>query len=52
MNQLASNLIEIRGMSFTRGERPIFADINMTVPRGKVTAIMGPSGLVKPRCCA
>ncbi|MBE0791511.1 ATP-binding cassette domain-containing protein, partial [Escherichia coli] len=47
MNQLASNLIEIRGMSFTRGERPIFADINMTDPRGKVTAIMGPSGIGK-----
>ncbi|MEY4921659.1 MAG: hypothetical protein RLY17_376 [Pseudomonadota bacterium] len=47
MNPLASNLIEIRGMSFTRGERSIFADINMTVPRGKVTAIMGPSGIGK-----
>lgn len=50
MKQLASNvmnLIEIRGMSFTRGERLIFADINMTVPRGKVTAIMGPSGIGK-----
>ncbi|EEQ06008.1 Uncharacterized ABC transporter ATP-binding protein [Yersinia bercovieri ATCC 43970] len=47
MNQMASNLIEIQGMSFTRGERPIFADINMTVPRGKVTAIMGPSGIGK-----
>lgn len=34
-------------MSFTRGERLIFADINMTVPRGKVTAIMGPSGIGK-----
>lgn len=38
MKQLASNvmnLIEIRGMSFTRGERLIFADINMTVPAAK-----------------
>ncbi len=54
MKQLASNvmnLIEIRGMSFTRGERLIFADINMTVPRGKVTAIMGPSGIGKPHYC-
>lgn len=47
MNQPASNLIEIRGMSFTRGERPIFTDINMTVPKGKISAIMGPSGIGK-----
>ncbi|CNE50335.1 phospholipid ABC transporter ATP-binding protein MlaF [Yersinia nurmii] len=47
MNQPVSNLIEIRGMSFTRGERPIFTDINMTVPKGKITAIMGPSGIGK-----
>jgi phospholipid/cholesterol/gamma-HCH transport system ATP-binding protein len=47
MKHIASNLIEIHGMSFTRGERSIFADINMTVPRGKVTAIMGPSGIGK-----
>ena len=26
-------------------------DISLTVPRGKITAIMGPSGSVKPRCC-
>ncbi|WP_342221518.1 phospholipid ABC transporter ATP-binding protein MlaF [Candidatus Fukatsuia endosymbiont of Tuberolachnus salignus] len=47
MTPLASNLIEIRSMSFTRGGRKIFADIDMTVPRGKITAIMGPSGTGK-----
>ncbi|MGL5800224.1 MAG: phospholipid ABC transporter ATP-binding protein MlaF [Plesiomonas sp.] len=34
-------------MSFFRGERPIFEDINLSVPRGKITAIMGPSGIGK-----
>lgn len=47
MSQTASNLVEIRGLSFRRGERSIFEDITMTVPKGKVTAIMGPSGIGK-----
>ncbi|MCT8342627.1 MULTISPECIES: phospholipid ABC transporter ATP-binding protein MlaF [Photorhabdus] len=47
MNRQTANLIEIRGMYFTRGNRLIFADINLVVPRGKVTAIMGPSGIGK-----
>ncbi|VEA70329.1 Probable phospholipid import ATP-binding protein MlaF [Serratia rubidaea] len=34
-------------MTFSRGDRLIFEDINLTVPRGKVTAIMGPSGIGK-----
>lgn len=47
MNHQENNLVDIRGMSFSRGNRPIFTDINLTVPRGKVTAIMGPSGIGK-----
>ncbi|EFE96430.1 phospholipid ABC transporter ATP-binding protein MlaF [Serratia odorifera] len=47
MLQKADNLVEVRGMSFSRGDRLIFEDINLTVPRGKVTAIMGPSGIGK-----
>ena len=43
----ADNLVEVRDMSFSRGDRRIFEDINLTVPRGKVTAIMGPSGIGK-----
>ncbi|WP_406802488.1 ATP-binding cassette domain-containing protein [Alkalimarinus alittae] len=39
-----SNFIEIRGMSFARGDRLIFNDIDVDIPRGKVTSIMGPSG--------
>ncbi len=34
-------------MSFLRGERLIFNDIDIDIPRGKVTSIMGPSGTGK-----
>ncbi|MEZ2694759.1 phospholipid ABC transporter ATP-binding protein MlaF [Hafnia alvei] len=47
MNQQATNLVEINGMSFSRGNRQIFTDITMAVPKGKITAIMGPSGIGK-----
>lgn len=41
---MSDNLIEIKGLSFARGDRVIFNNINLEIPRGKVTAIMGPSG--------
>ena len=41
------NLIEIKNLSFTRGERIIYNDISLSIPTGKVTAIMGPSGIGK-----
>lgn len=34
-------------MSFSRGERVIYDDITMAFPRGKITAVMGPSGIGK-----
>ncbi len=42
-----TNLIEIRNLTFLRGERAIFQDLSLDVPRGKITAIMGPSGTGK-----
>lgn len=42
-----SNLVEIHEMSFSRNTRKIFENINLTVPKGKITAIMGPSGIGK-----
>lgn len=39
--------IEIRGLTFKRGERAIFNNLSLEIPRGKVTAIMGPSGTGK-----
>lgn len=44
---MTENLIEIENLTFYRGERIIFRDMNMAVPHGKITAIMGPSGTGK-----
>jgi phospholipid/cholesterol/gamma-HCH transport system ATP-binding protein len=41
------NLIEIRDLHFQRGNRTIFDGVNMDIARGKITAIMGPSGTGK-----
>ncbi|MGB0893931.1 MAG: ATP-binding cassette domain-containing protein [Parashewanella sp.] len=40
-------LVEVQNMSFRRGSRAIFDNINLSIPTGKVTAIMGPSGIGK-----
>jgi phospholipid/cholesterol/gamma-HCH transport system ATP-binding protein len=40
-------LVDIRNLHFTYGDRPVLEGINMTIPRGKVVAIMGGSGCGK-----
>lgn len=40
-------LVSIKNMTFSRGDRKIFDDVSLDVPKGKVTAIMGPSGIGK-----
>ena len=40
-------LIEIRDLHFYRGDRAIFNGVDLDIYRGKVTAIMGPSGTGK-----
>lgn len=40
-------LISIRNLTFGWGGRKIFDDVSLDIPRGKVTAIMGPSGTGK-----
>ncbi|MCI0653950.1 MAG: ATP-binding cassette domain-containing protein [Methylococcaceae bacterium] len=40
-------LITVRDLTFRRGERIVFDRINLDFPRGKVSAIMGPSGTGK-----
>jgi phospholipid/cholesterol/gamma-HCH transport system ATP-binding protein len=45
--QAIENIVEIKGLTFKRGTRVIYDDINLSIPRGKVTAIMGPSGIGK-----
>jgi phospholipid/cholesterol/gamma-HCH transport system ATP-binding protein len=42
-----TNLIEIQDLVFGYGKRTILKGINMTVPRGKVVALMGGSGCGK-----
>lgn len=41
------NLVEVRNLTFKRGERVIYDNLNLQVQKGKVTAIMGPSGIGK-----
>jgi len=38
------SLVELRHLTFGYGERVILDDVSMSVPRGKVTALMGASG--------
>ena len=40
-------LIEIHDLDYARGHRQIFKGLNISMARGKVTAIMGPSGTGK-----
>jgi len=42
-----NNLVEIKDLYFSRNGRAIFQGVNIHIPRGKVTAIMGPSGTGK-----
>ncbi|TYL49442.1 ABC transporter ATP-binding protein [Marinomonas sp. IMCC 4694] len=39
--------IKVRNLSFYRGGRVIYNDVSLTIPRGKITAVMGPSGTGK-----
>lgn len=40
-------LVTIRGLSFRYGNRVIFDNVDFDIARGRVTAIMGPSGIGK-----
>ena len=40
-------LVQIRDLHFSRGNKKIFNGLNIDIRRGKVTAIMGPSGTGK-----
>jgi phospholipid/cholesterol/gamma-HCH transport system ATP-binding protein len=42
-----SPIVEIRNLRYAVGGRPIFDGLEMDIPRGKVTAVMGPSGTGK-----
>jgi len=41
------NLIEVRDLAFRRGSRVIFDGVDLSIRRGRITAVMGPSGTGK-----
>jgi phospholipid/cholesterol/gamma-HCH transport system ATP-binding protein len=41
------NLVEITDVHYSVGGRSIFSGLDITIPRGRITAIMGPSGTGK-----
>jgi len=41
------NIVEIHDVHYAVNGRPIFSGLNLTIPRGRITAIMGPSGTGK-----
>ena len=47
MDAVSDNLIEIRDLDYSVGPQAIFKGLNLTITRGQVTAIMGPSGTGK-----
>lgn len=47
MSKHSDNVIEVRDLWYARSQRPIFTGLDIDIPRGRVTAIMGPSGTGK-----
>ena len=43
----AGDALVIRDLAVTRGDRPVLAGLSATFPRGRVTAVTGPSGVGK-----
>jgi phospholipid/cholesterol/gamma-HCH transport system ATP-binding protein len=46
LNQSAT-IVEIRNLDYAVNGRPVFTGLDMEIPRGRVTAVMGPSGTGK-----
>jgi len=44
---MSETLVDIKNITFKRDERVIYDNISLSIPKGKVTAIMGPSGIGK-----
>jgi phospholipid/cholesterol/gamma-HCH transport system ATP-binding protein len=40
-------IVEVRDVHYSIGDRAIFAGLDLQIPRGRITAIMGPSGTGK-----
>ncbi len=46
LNQSAP-IVDIRNLDYAVNGRPVFAGLDIQIPRGKITAVMGPSGTGK-----
>jgi phospholipid/cholesterol/gamma-HCH transport system ATP-binding protein len=44
---LPASLVEFRNLSFSYGENQVLENVSLTIPRGKVTALIGPMGAGK-----
>ena len=44
--------IEVRGLRYEAGGAEILAGVDVLVPAGEVTAVVGPSGAGRAPCCA
>lgn len=44
---MTEHLVDIQNITFSRADRIIYDDISIQIPKGKITAIMGPSGIGK-----
>lgn len=44
---LSDDLIQVSDLSFSHGDRLLYDNVSLTIPRGKITAFMGPSGIGK-----
>ncbi len=40
-------LVRVRGVHYSVGQRPIFSGLDLDIPHGSITAVMGPSGTGK-----
>ena len=47
MTMATDNIVEISGLRFGYGDRPLLTDITLAIPRGNVVGIMGASGFGK-----
>ncbi len=43
--------LSVENLHLTYGDNPVLKGVSMTLGRGEVVSLLGPSGSGKPRCC-